>query len=202
MITNHQPLSASLAASFAIHPPFSPFRRLKATSSVSSPGPGVPSSRNVSVSLLFAFRLPIQLGSTKPPTFRRSSPIRNPPFTHDSFVNPILVWREDISFFERSNRVSIPSSSPSRLSTKHQVVLIILTQTTAPNSRSSLIHQLLGVTLVVAAVSLQHKSVTGVFVQAQQLGRRIVFLLVCSPFSFSVSRHSSLPANSITMSVS
>jgi hypothetical protein len=25
--TNHQSLSASLAASFAIHPPFSPFRR-------------------------------------------------------------------------------------------------------------------------------------------------------------------------------
>jgi hypothetical protein len=101
-----------LAASFAIHPPFSPFRRLKATSSISSPpGPGVPSSRNVSVSLLFLFRLPVQLGSTKPPTIRRSSPIRNPPFTHDSFVNPILVWRKDIiPFFERSNRVSIPSS--------------------------------------------------------------------------------------------
>jgi hypothetical protein len=34
---------------------------------------------------------------------------------------------------------------------------------------------------VVAAVSLQHKSVTGAFVQAHQLGRRIL-LLVCSRF--------------------
>jgi hypothetical protein len=49
-----------------------------------------------------------------------------------------------------------------------------------------LIHQLLGVTLVVAAVSLQHKSVTGAFVQAHQLGRRIP-LLVCSRFFNSLS---------------
>ena len=105
-------------------------------------------------------------------------------------MNPILVWRTDLCFILRTFKSStIPSSPPSLLSTKHQVVSIILTQTTAPNSRSSLIHQLLGVTLVVAAVSLQHKSVTGVFVQAQQLGRRIP-LLVCSLFQFSLVLHS------------
>ena len=104
-------------------------------------------------------------------------------------MNPIPVWRTDLCFILRTFESSIPSSPPSRLSTKHQVVSIILTQTTAPNSRSSLIHQLLGVTLVVAAVSLQHKSVTGVFVQAHQLGRSIP-LLVCSLFQFSLVLHS------------
>src|SRR5271168_81274 len=94
---NHQPLSASLAASFAIHPLFPLSGALKATSSVSFSS-GVPFQ--LSVYRLFFFRLPIQLGSTKPPTFRRSSPIRNPPV--HSFVNPIPVWRTDVCFILRT----------------------------------------------------------------------------------------------------
>src|SRR5271170_5170510 len=157
MITNHQPLSASWQLPLPSILFFSFPAPLKPLHPFPSPPAycfGIPP---------FPFRLPIQLGSTKPPTIRHTSPIRNPPVHF--FVNPIPVWRTDfVSFPERSNRVSIPSSSPSRLSTKHKVVSIILTQTTAPNSRSSLIHQLLGVTLVVAAESLQHKSVTSAFV--------------------------------------
>jgi len=180
LLHDHKPPTfIGVLGSFLCHPSsvFLLFGAPKATSSVSFSS-GVP----FRYPSYFSFRLPIQLGSTKPPTIRRSSPIRNPPV--HSFVNPIPVWRTDVSivsFFERSNRVGIPPFSPSRLSTKHQVVSIILTQTTAPNSRSLLIHQLLGVTLVVAAVSLQHKSVTGAFVQAHQLGKRIP-LLVCSRF--------------------
>src|SRR5271155_1467799 len=95
MTTNHKPLSASLAASFAIHPPFFSFSTpLKPPHPFPSPPAyrfGIPP---------FSFRLPIQLGSTKPPTIRRSSPIRNPPV--HSFVNPIPVWRTDVCFIPQT----------------------------------------------------------------------------------------------------
>src|SRR5271170_1036207 len=87
MIMNHQPLSASLAVSFAIHPPFLLlFGALKPP----HPFPSPPAYRFGIPPFPF-FRLPIQRGSTKPPTIRHSSPIRNPPV--HSFVNPIPVWR-------------------------------------------------------------------------------------------------------------
>src|SRR5271154_2846871 len=71
----HQPLSASLAASFAIHPLFLLSGALKATSSISF-------SRISFRYPSFSFFVSVQLGSTKPPTFRRSSLIRNPQFTY------------------------------------------------------------------------------------------------------------------------
>src|SRR5277367_5258723 len=93
MITNHQPLSASLAASFAIHPLFLLSGALKATSSISF-------SRISFRYPSFSFFVSVQLGSTKPPTFRRSSPIRNPPV--HSFLNLIRVWRTDVCFILRT----------------------------------------------------------------------------------------------------
>src|SRR5271154_809888 len=63
-----------------------------------------------------------------------------------------------LSFFERSNRVSIPSSSLKAQLYKAPRLDYSRT-TTAPTSRSSLIHQLLGVTLVVAvAVAVSSSS--------------------------------------------
>ena len=147
-----------MAASFAIHPLFLIPGASKATSSVLFSS-GVPYHVPFSVSRLFLFRLPIQLGSTKPPTFRRSSPTRKPA-VHSSFVNPIPVWRKDICFILRT----LESSQYPFLFSKPFVYkapcLDHSRTTTAPTSRSSLIHQLLGVTLVVAvAVAVYSSSV-------------------------------------------
>src|SRR5271170_2238901 len=122
---NHQPLSASLAASFAIHPLFPLSGALKATSSVSFSS-GVPFQ--LSVYRLFFFRLPIQLGSTKPPTFRRSSPIRNPPRSLLCEPDPCLADRRLFHFSNvRIESVSLPlpavclpGTKLSRLSSRKQ----------------------------------------------------------------------------------
>src|SRR5271168_4455574 len=96
--TNHKPLSASLAASLPSILFFSFPAPLKPPHPFPSPPAycfGIPP---------FPFRLPIQLGSTKPPTIRRSSPIRKPPV--HSFVNPIPVWRIDVYFILRTLKSS------------------------------------------------------------------------------------------------
>ena len=162
MITNHQPLSASLAASFAIHHPFSPFDALK------PPHPFLlraPAYRPRVTFRYPSFSFFVFQSNSDPPNHQRLGAVH-------LFVTPRSLLSScepdpcpaDRPFHSSNVRIEYPFLPPSRLSTKYQVVSIILTQTTAPNSRSSLIHQLLGVTLVVAAVLLQHKSVTGAFV--------------------------------------
>jgi len=92
LLHDHKPPTfIGVLGSFLCHPSsvFLLFGAPKATSSVSFSS-GVP----FRYPSYFSFRLPIQLGSTKPPTIRRSSPIRNPPV--HSFVNPIPVWQTDV----------------------------------------------------------------------------------------------------------
>src|SRR5271170_4772873 len=93
MITNHQPLSAS----WQLPLPSILFFSFPAPLKPLHPFPSPPAYRFGIPP--FPFRHPIQLGSTKPPTIRRSSPIRKPPV--HSFVNPIAVWRTDLSFIPR-----------------------------------------------------------------------------------------------------
>jgi hypothetical protein len=157
----------------------------------SPPGSGVPSSRNVSVSCLFLF---VFQSNSDPPNHQRLGAVHLFVTPIHSFVNPILVRRTDLSILRTLESSQYPFLPPSRLSTKH-LVTIILTQTTAPNSRSLLIHQLLGVTLVVAAVSLRQISnrrfrLSPPTRQKDTPPRSFSFfnsLLFCTPFRRSIS---------------
>ena len=158
MIMNHQPLSASLAVSFAIHPPFLLlFGALKPPHPFPSP-------------LAYRFGIPpfqpffVFQSNSDPPNHQRLGAVHLfvTPRSLLCEPDPCLADRRFISRTLESSQYPFLFSKP--FVYKAQSCLDYPHATTAPNSRSSLIHQLLGVTLVVAAVSLQHKSVTGAFV--------------------------------------
>src|SRR5271170_7166691 len=97
MTTNHQPLSASLAVSFAIHPPFLLlFGALKPPHPFPSP-------------LAYRFGIPpfqpffVFQSNSDPPNHQRLGVVHlfvTPPV--HSFVNPIPVWRTDVCFIPRT----------------------------------------------------------------------------------------------------
>src|SRR5271156_2604994 len=158
MTTNHEPLSASLAASL----PSILFFSFPAPLKPPHPFPSPPVYHfNFRYT---AFSLSVFQSNSDPPNHQRLGAVHLfvTPRSLLCEPDPCLADRRFISRTLESSQYPFLFSKP--FVYKAQSCLDYPHATTAPNSRSSLIHQLLGVTLVVAAVSLQHKSVTGAFV--------------------------------------